>query len=544
MGLSLSAEQKDLLSIFNIQQQYIIPSYQRAYSWEYDECYQLYNDTMDAFKEKQDYFIGNLVIAKSNEDKSKLEVIDGQQRLTTLLIFFKVLYTFVPDFDILKDCFTKKDIYTKSELFRIESQVFEVPDKDEFEIVLNYNKDKFEEKLAQFKDNKGNFLIKKFTNRFERSALFFYSWIKYYSENNNDLTDFIKFLLESTYLLPIELSGNTFEEARTKALKIFETLNNRGKSLEDADIFKGKLYEKATKNNDVQSFIEQWKELRENCEYLSIKIDDAFRYYSHIIRGREGKTSAEINIRDFFTKMEYSPFETKNYNEILEELFKIVQAVEFIAKEKSRPTELAKWLQLIEIYTNQYPKIALIVYLFLNDNKNEKELIEFLKKLVRLTYYVGSTSTIKFQIFNIIRDISVGKNIDSYFRPDIKEDYFDYLGLLRNGYALLAFYLTQDVALEFFHIDKLVNYKDEKFLYFDWTKLHIENIANRLGNFVILDIDKKNLTIDKKATYYQNSQLDEIKQLSQKMENLTYDDFEARDKQLKETLVKFFQGEF
>lgn len=547
MGLSLSAEQKDLLSIFNIQQQYIIPSYQRAYSWEYDECYQLYSDIMEAFNTKQDYFIGNLVIAKSNEDKSKLEVIDGQQRLTTLLIFFKVLHTFIPDFDILKECFTKKDIYTKKEIFRIESHVFEVLDKNDFEEIFTYSIDNFESKLGVFKDKNGNFQIKNFKNRFERNALFFYNWVKYYQKQGGNLEDFIKFLLESTYLLPIELSGNTFEEASNKALKIFETLNNRGKSLDDADIFKGKLYEKAKKNNDVASFIEQWKELRESCEYLGIKIDDVFRYYSHVIRGREGKTSSEINIRDFFTKMEYSPFETKNYNEILDELFKIIQAVEFIMQEKSKPTELAKWLQLVEIYTNQYPKIALIVYLFLNtngnDKNNEKALIDFLKKLIRFAYYAGSTSTIKFQIFNIIRDISIGKEVDSYIKSDVREEYFEYLGLLKNGYALLAFYLAQDKALEFFHIDRLINYRDEKYLYFDWTNLNIARAMNKLGNFIILDINKKNLSFDKKADYYQTSKIEEVQSLSKQLKDLTYADFEERDKKLRGILVRFFQGE-
>lgn len=542
MGLSLSAEQKDLLSIFNIQQQYIIPSYQRAYSWEYDECYQLYNDIMEAFKEKQDYFIGNLVIAKSNEDKTKLEVIDGQQRLSTLLIFLKVLYIFTPSLDILKDCFTKKDIYTKDEISRIKSEVFEVPDEIEFEKILSFTLENFEKRLMEFKDKKGNFLIKNFQNRFERNALFFFSWIKYYKENNDDLDKFIKFLLENTYLLPIELSGNTFEDASSKALKIFETLNNRGKSLDDADIFKGKLYDKAKKNQDTISFIEQWKDLRNRCELSNIKIDDLFRFYSHVIRGREQKTTAEINIKDFFTKMEYSPFETKNYNEVLDELFRVMTVIEFIGKEKNKNTELAKWLQLIEIYTNQYPKMALIVYLFVNGFYDEKEVINFLRKLVRFTYYVGSTSTIKFKIFNIIRDVSIHKTIDDFIENDISIEYFDYLGLLKNGYALLAFYLTQNVALESFTIDKLINYKDEKYL-INWTKEQIESVANKLGNFVILDLDKKNLTIDKKADYYINSRINELSSLSTKLKDFEYKDFEERDKTLKEILVRFFKGE-
>lgn len=51
MPLSLSAEQKELLKIFKIEEQYVIPSYQRPYSWEYDHCFQLYNDLQEAYKD-------------------------------------------------------------------------------------------------------------------------------------------------------------------------------------------------------------------------------------------------------------------------------------------------------------------------------------------------------------------------------------------------------------------------------------------------------------------------------------------------------------
>jgi uncharacterized protein with ParB-like and HNH nuclease domain len=541
MALALSAEQKDLLSIFTVQQQYVIPSYQRAYSWEYDECMQLYTDIMDAFSEKQDYFIGNLVIAKSNEDNEKLEVIDGQQRLTTLALFFKVLYLFAPKLAKLHECFTKKDIFTAEELPRIDSKVFEVPDNEEFGVVLGYDKDYFEEKLTTFKDKHGKFNLKAFSNRFERNALFFYSWINSYQQSNNDLNEFIKFLLQRTYLLPIELSGNTFDEARTKALKIFETLNNRGKNLEDADIFKGKLYEKASKNSDIESFIEQWKDLRDRCEALKIKVDDIFRYYSHVIRGKEGKTSLEINIRDFFTKEPYSPFQTKNYKEVLDDLVRIVEAMEYIHKEKNKPTVLAKWLQLVEIYTNQYPKMALVVYLFVNNFEEEKT-IEFLKKLIRFTYYAGSTSTIKFQIFNIIREISIGREIDNYTKDDVKDDYFSNMGLLKKGYALLAFYLTYEKALTPYSIDNIVNSKDKKYLS-EWSNEQLKTALDSLGNTVILDLPKKDLTIDKKAIYYQGSAIEDIQELSHKMQDFTFENFQERDKALKRRIIQFFKGE-
>ncbi len=541
MALALTAEQKELIKIFKIEEQYIIPAYQRPYSWEYDECFQLYNDVIEALKNNEDYFIGNIVIARSDNCKDKLEVIDGQQRLTTLLLFMKVLSIFAPDHKALRDCLQKEDWESDDKEPRIKSEIFEAKDGEEFKAVLQFTENDFEEKLKTFKDAKGNFIVSKFKNRFERNSLFFYSWIQYFISQDNDLKEFIAFLLRRIYLLPIELSGATFDDAREKALKIFETLNNRGKSLNDADIFKAKLYNKAQKLKEENIFIDAWTDLKNRCDLLNIKIDDVFRYYSHVIRGREGKTSLEINIRDFFTKMDYSPFNLKNYNEILDELFSILEVLSYIHQEKNKPTELAKWLQLVEIYTNQYPKLALVVYLFVN-KEDKKGLVGFLKKLIRFTYFAGSTSTIKFSIFNIIRDVSIKKEIEEFIRNDISQEYFDYLGLLKNGYALLAFYLTQENALVSFNIDKLINYKDEPYLT-NWTKQQIEDIANSLGNFIILDIPKRDLTFDKKMNYYKESQIEEVQKLSENLLDFSFDDFKGRDKKLKETLFRFFKGE-
>ena len=78
MALALSAEQKELLKIFKIEEQYIIPSYQRPYSWEYDQCFQLYNDLLTAYEAKQDYFIGNIIIAKADNNKETVEVVEAR----------------------------------------------------------------------------------------------------------------------------------------------------------------------------------------------------------------------------------------------------------------------------------------------------------------------------------------------------------------------------------------------------------------------------------------------------------------------------------
>lgn len=111
--------------------------------------------------------------------------------------------------------------------------------------------------------------------------------------------DYINFILDRIVLLPIELNGSTIEEAGDKALVIFETINNRGLDLKNADIFKARLFNKAKTYNEQDIFVKKWIEFNSNCQDLSIDVDEVFRYYSHIIRGKENIISGEKNLKDF-----------------------------------------------------------------------------------------------------------------------------------------------------------------------------------------------------------------------------------------------------
>jgi len=135
MSLELNAAQKSLLKIFKIEEQYVIPMYQRPYSWEYDQCFQLYSDLMESFSSEeaglfQEYFLGNMIIAKSFDNKETIEVVDGQQRLTSLLLIIKVLYVFQPNLTVLRDILEKKDWEGKVIGFSIKTLVKETDDEE------------------------------------------------------------------------------------------------------------------------------------------------------------------------------------------------------------------------------------------------------------------------------------------------------------------------------------------------------------------------------------------------------------------------------
>lgn len=63
MALSLRAEQKSITNLFNSGEDvYVIPEYQRPYSWNKDTCFQFYTDITNAFLDGKDYFVGNIII--------------------------------------------------------------------------------------------------------------------------------------------------------------------------------------------------------------------------------------------------------------------------------------------------------------------------------------------------------------------------------------------------------------------------------------------------------------------------------------------------
>lgn len=532
MAIELNASQKNILNVLKIDEQYIIPEYQRPYSWEYEQCFQFYNDVMKSFNNKEDYFIGNIIIAKSDSDEYELDVVDGQQRLTTIFLFIKVLSLFTKD-ELFSSDFEKilggMNRNSRQYEHRIKTNVFETKDQEFLNEVLNYEKEEFELLLKESKNKKGQFQENKSFNRFKQNILYFYHWITYFtSKKENELEDFIGFLLEKITLLPIELRGKDKESANKKALTIFETINNRGMNLEDADIFKARLYNKAKQVNESSEFIESWTTLKNDCDNLKIDIDDIFRYYSHILRGKNNITGSEIKLREFFIEKDYSPFNVKQYKEIMDDLLKIVEILEFIEQEKKQKSQLSKWIQLIDIYTNQYPKIVLVTFFFVHGI--EVKDFKILESTVRYVYSLGSTTKVKFEIYSIINKICKNEPVNNYYQNfEIKD--FDYLGNLKYGYALLAFYVVKSSSVEKFYIDKLYTLRDKENLSIINLQMGFDEFINCLGNFYVLDIPKKNIKLSKKIEYFSESEL---------FDN-NYDVL-SRDKMLKEKLVNFFNG--
>lgn len=96
MGNKITGKEYQLSKIFSKEFNYYIPAYQRPYAWTEEETETLFDDLLDFYQteEVDNYFLGSIVLIK-DEDKPKADVIDGQQRLTTLTILIAVIASYL-----------------------------------------------------------------------------------------------------------------------------------------------------------------------------------------------------------------------------------------------------------------------------------------------------------------------------------------------------------------------------------------------------------------------------------------------------------------
>lgn len=542
--ISLTAEQKTIEGIFGSPNEtYVIPMYQRPYSWGFDQLYELYKDLMSAYNEDEPYFLGNIIMARSKDysNDGKSSVVDGQQRIITIWTLIKVLSLYLPDINSLQRALYVVPWSGKDQLPKIESKIFENNDDDAIDAIFKYDKEKIESRYKAVATSDG-INERKCESKVEYALLYFYQQFVALKDDKFDLAGFAQFLMRRVTMLPIVQSADGQEDAENKALTIFETINNRGMDLEDADIFKARLYDSAYTKERREEFIAMWVDFKADCDELKLSVDDIFRYYSHIIRGRQRITSNEKRLREFFSNEPFSPLKTLNYKEVLEDLNKILSILKYMNKERGDSNDVGIWLQIVNAYTNQYPTYALVVYLYYNNVDTDEEkhrFISFLQSLIRYCFYMGSTTSVKFNIYNMIKVIANKGEIDANY-TDVAPDYFSHLGRLQNAFALLAYYLDSKEPIPTrFTVDKIVNLRDKDLLGEDWHYQYLSDICNSIGNLVVMDLPKRYNSLTDKYDYYKLSKNEYVKNILTS-KTFTFENYKERNRHLKMLLANFF----
>ena len=320
----LNIDQKTVKGLFSdTQADYLIPDYQRPYAWEDTECQTLWDDLFafaipedDAsrFKREDKYYLGPIVTFKN--EGGKQEIIDGQQRLTSLLLLLRAFYersSNQKDSEtksmrkMIEQCIWKTDEFDKPDqnALKIDSEVATDEDKGEFLEIL---------KSGKAHDN--------YKSQYAENYRFFEEKI---DEFVNKLPGFFKYLpvriLNNCILLPIEA------ENRDTALQIFSTLNDRGKPLSDADIFKAQFYKHYSAMGQKEAFIDRWNKL---ADFASATFKDTssespmgelFTRYMYYLRAMQGITNTSTEgLRKFYERDNYALLKKEQTLEHIEAL--------------------------------------------------------------------------------------------------------------------------------------------------------------------------------------------------------------------------------
>ena len=312
----LNVDQKTVKELFeNKKADFLIPDYQRPYAWQMSECQTLWEDIFAfAFPEddyskfdsdNDEYYLGPIVTFK-NED-GKMEIIDGQQRLTTLMLLLRAFYEkyghmkdaySVKTKENIERCIWKTDEFGSPDLsaLKIDSEVATDNDKEEFLSILRTGTAPKEQK-SNYAEN-----YRYFQQKIDEFLSAYPGYFSYLPTR----------ILNNCILLPIEA------ESQNTALRIFSTLNDRGKPLSDADIFKAQFYKFYSMRGEKDAFIKKWKALEEVCEKIfhpisGTPMDELFTRYMYYERAKMGiKASTTEALRKFYEKENYKLLKQEN----------------------------------------------------------------------------------------------------------------------------------------------------------------------------------------------------------------------------------------
>ena len=247
----------------------------------------------------RDYILGPIVTFRNTN--FKMEVIDGQQRLTTLMLLLRAFYTkfghmqdraSIATKQNIEKCIWKTDEFGEPDMaaLKIDSEVATDKDKHEFLDILRTGtvkpgeKSRYAANFKFFQDCIDSFLAKYPT---------YFAYLPTRIMNN-------------CILLPIEA------ESQDTALRIFSTLNDRGMPLSDSDIFKAQFYKFYTAKGEKDIFIKRWKGLEELSEKIfhpqnGMPMDELFTRYMYFVRAQMGiKSSTTEALRKFYEKDNYA----------------------------------------------------------------------------------------------------------------------------------------------------------------------------------------------------------------------------------------------
>lgn len=279
---------------------YKIPVFQRPYRWSDEDISKLWNDLKEAFDSQKDdslriYFLGAIIVSPSKKtDDIYFDVIDGQQRLTSLMILFSVVRDHYPQInesssnqsDIkLKDLHRAIDNENPDAGPRVVIDTRLVPDAGAITHFSN-----FVCKHGATRDNhpqpsKGELDNDNPKHNYIRAVKIFKESLKKLENESSieGISNFINFVFNQVKVIQIRCASADF------AMEMFEIINTRGMNLRPSDLIKIFLLIKIQENADDENardrasdhFITEWRKIEKYAQDSNSTIDEMLILYSY-----------------------------------------------------------------------------------------------------------------------------------------------------------------------------------------------------------------------------------------------------------------------
>lgn len=248
----LQAGETTLNKLLNTSRQFIVPIFQRNYSWQKSQYEQLWFDILRAskFKEKQNHFIGSIVYIDMGTPAGRpqqLLLIDGQQRLTTISILLCAIKDYVQKFNLETKLINLAKI--KNQFLYNSDEI----DEDKYKLLLNVQ-DK--ETYVKLIDNT-IFTVNKPATNIIKCYEFFYERIEDFIKQDGQIDEIYAGIFK------LSLVSISLDKDSDNPQMIFESMNSTGKDLSQTDLLRNYLLMDLTPEKQTRLYKTYWKPMEE-----------------------------------------------------------------------------------------------------------------------------------------------------------------------------------------------------------------------------------------------------------------------------------------
>ena len=369
MGLKIHGGERAIKDVFSNDYVFHIPPYQRQYSWTTEQVEELIDDLLAASrasdpKDPSPYFLGSIVLAK-DEAFPDAQVIDGQQRLTSLTILVAVLAELLPEGAKLHH-FIQQEANQFSGAAAVTRLTLRPKDADFFRMWIQtpgMMEELFSIDPAQLANDAQRNLQANARLLRDRLA----------DEPASEVAELAKYLLQQCFLIVVSTPDSD------SAFQIFAVLNDRGLDLTFADIVKNELVGGITDPGSQEVATKAWEDAEE-----ALGTERFGELFAHL-RMIYAKTKQRASLRAEFKQYVGAAMEDREHF-IHEVVVPYADRLEIVRRQSWESTthandinQLLGWLQRLDNF-DWIPPVLRYLY----DNNDAERVLQFLTQLERL----------------------------------------------------------------------------------------------------------------------------------------------------------------